>query len=279
MTSPPRYPMRRIESLYVKNGGALYEYTLQHRIGEGKFGKVSLATAGEGSFAIKKICKKSVDERVIEGEADISSQLIHAGIIRFLERMDSDNHSYLISEYFDGSTLYEWMEKREFKPVDEALTKKILRQIIEPLLYCHQSGFAHRDIKLENIMINSEHVVKVIDFGLGTKMDPDILCKDYVGSMDYMAPEILKKVPYCGFRADSWSLGTVMYSLLFGESPFNRGRRLLAITKGQPHPPLIWGWDIDVSDDAKELMEKMICVNPSDRIMLAEIAAHPWFST
>eukprot|EP01119_Soliformovum_irregulare_P019043 TRINITY_DN595_c0_g1_i1.p2 TRINITY_DN595_c0_g1~~TRINITY_DN595_c0_g1_i1.p2 ORF type:complete len:113 (+),score=24.43 TRINITY_DN595_c0_g1_i1:624-962(+) len=110
-------------------------------------------------------------------------------------------------------------------------------------------------------------------------MDPGFLCQDYVGSMDYMAPEILKKTPYCGFRADVWSLGTVMYSLLFGECPFNRGRRLFAMTRNQAHPPLIWGYDVEVSEEAKDLMEKMLSVLPSDRITLDKIVTHPWLTT
>jgi len=109
---------------------------------------------------------------------------------------------------------------------------------------------------------------------------PARLSSSFCGSHDYVPPEILKRTPYCGFKGDCWSLGTLLYIMLYGELPFCFQVRSRAVVKGKSHPKVDFAdhRNPTISSDAKSLIEAMLCENPANRISLPEVARHKWFA-
>jgi len=164
----------------------------------------------------------------------------------------------------------------------EILVKNICKQLVESLLYCHAEGVVHRDIKLENVLIDNGHTLTLIDFGLCDFTDAtDKKCHSFVGSPEYAAPEILLEQPYSGFKSDVWSCGIVLYALLFGEFPFSWASQQKFVLTGH-FPTIQWPRHTRqqlVDDSVKELILKMLEVDPKKRLTLQEVASHKWLST
>jgi serine/threonine protein kinase len=138
-------------------------------------------------------------------------------------------------------------------------------------------------LKLENILYNpKKKQARLIDFGLCTinASHCNELCTNWCGSPDYVCPEILLQQPYSGCLSDTWSIGVILYVLLFGQMPFNFKERFHALQHGKSHPSLEFVEDKDlpyrVSDTAKDLIKKMLTSNPKERITIEEIAHHKW---
>jgi len=238
----------------------------------------------EKTFVIKKIDKDKASDILITNEIEAGLKLLeHEGIPKFIETFIDSKFCYLIFEYFPGENLYTFLEARNFKPLREGSAKRIFRQIISALLYCHQNKICHRDLKLENILYNpKKKQARLIDFGLCAinASHCNELCTNWCGSPDYVCPEILLQQPYSGCLSDTWSLGVILYVLLFGQMPFNFKERFHALQHGKPHPSLEFVEDKElpyrVSDNAKDLIKKMLTSNPKERITIEEIAHHKW---
>lgn len=131
----------------------------------------------------------------------------------------------------------------------------------------------HRDIKLDNVLLDNEWGVKICDFGVSKIITKHQFIKEQCGTPAYIAPEIIADNGYEGFFADIWSLGIVLYAMLQGTVPFKAPnmKELLAVitTKGFSFP-------VKISPEAKDLVERMLVVNPPDRISLPEILSHAW---
>jgi len=142
---------------------------------------------------------------------------------------------------------------------------------------------AHRDIKLDNILLDSKGNTKIIDFGLAS-MDEDEVhgCRNFVGSPEYVAPEIIQRKPYSGYKADVYSLGMVLYCMLFGQFPFIPEKRFESILNGEEHPVLEWPDQLlkfptfSVSKTARDLLSQMLEVDPSKRISMEQLSKHNW---
>eukprot|EP01118_Nematostelium_gracile_P014648 TRINITY_DN5761_c0_g1_i2.p1 TRINITY_DN5761_c0_g1~~TRINITY_DN5761_c0_g1_i2.p1 ORF type:complete len:341 (+),score=90.50 TRINITY_DN5761_c0_g1_i2:167-1189(+) len=262
------------------------DFVIESKLGAGVFGEVFLATSestGE-EVALKRISKRNpkFDPQMVNREITAGEALQHDGIVRYKTHFETLNNIYLVYELVKGNDLCTFMTDRNYEPVNDKEARAILRQLVNGLLYCHSQGIAHRDIKLDNILITAEGKTKIIDFGLSTsKLGPNDKCKDYVGSPEYAAPEIMSRKPYNPFRSDVFSIGVVMYGLLFGEFPFSTADRWDKVAAGT-HPPIRWAdrspnFPGVVSKEAKELIEAMLEVNPENRITVGEILNHKWF--
>jgi len=264
------------------------DYTIDKLLGKGVFGEVFQASAGDGlSVALKRLGKEGpkFDWRLVNREVEVGNRLRgHEGIAQLKSYFETISNVYLVFEYCDGMDLFILMEARDFQALEEREAKRIFKQISESLLFCHSRGIAHRDIKLDNVILNSNGTTKLLDFGLAS-MDEEGEkgCKNFVGSPEYVAPEIIKRVPYSGYKADVYSLGMVLYCLLFGQFPFIPEQRFENITNGKDHPPLEWPDKLptlsySVSPTVKDLLKKMLEVDPEKRISLQEVAEHRWLS-
>jgi len=253
-------------------------YRQEKILGKGAFGLVSLARSvvtGE-LVAMKTIDRAKLHsenlKKAVEHEIRILKRLKHRHIVRLYEVFETPRSIHIIMEYVDGGTLQQLVKKQ--KRVGEADAARLFSQLIDAVSQCHAAHVCHRDLKLENFMLaRGGRTLKLIDFGLSVVWKQgQSLFKSY-GTPCYMAPEIIKGNNYSGSHVDVWSLGVALATMLTGTLPFQGAgdtelkKRIL---RGQfPCPE-------HVSLEARDLMAKMLALNPSDRIDAESIKAHPW---
>jgi len=270
-------------------------YVVEEVLGTGSFGEVLLVTkvrcnssdinndSNNDNIGRKLVIKKIPNERMKFAEVEAGRLLSHPNIVTFYEHFQDKDYHYLVLEYVRGIDLFAFMESRNLQGLPEEMARKIFSQISSAIQYCHQKGVAHRDLKLENILIDpSTLYVKLIDFGL-CKIG-DEACSDVCGSVDYIAPEILSEKPhYSPKKTDIWCLGTILYCLLFANFPFSSEERIDALVPepGQPvkpHPPIDFPKSAFISREARDLCERMMTVDPNRRISLSAVMSHKWMT-
>lgn len=179
--------------------------------------------------------------------------------------------SYLVLEYVDQGDLFDYINSNG--RLTEEAAMYYFRQIMSAMQYCHTFNICHRDLKPENILLNSQSQVKIADFGMAALHQSEgHRLETACGSPHYAAPELLKNRAYRGDRADIWSLGVILYAILAASLPFDDPdiRTLLAKTKrGQYEMPEF------LSLEAKDLIRRMLQVNPEVRIDLKDMWRHP----
>lgn len=178
-------------------------------------------------------------------------------------------------EYINGRSLSDYLKEYQTKRIPEADCKQIFLQICKGVDYLHHLHISHRDIKLENILLDNSSTVKIIDFGFGVFSPEDNFQEFYCGTPNYMPPEIVLKLKYVGQYVDLWSLGVLLFKLLCGEFPFrapNEKELYSVIKKGQyvlpPH----------LSGNAVNLIKGLLLINPTDRNNCDLIIMHKWFN-
>jgi serine/threonine protein kinase len=173
-------------------------------------------------------------QKSIKREIKILSKIQHENIVNFIDCFATNNHIYLVMELVEGLSLYELLKKQPKRKISEENARSIIKQILRALNYCHSRNVTHRDIKLENVIVSNEGVVKLIDFGFSTCIPNESKKRLFCGTPSYMAPEIVKKIEYRGPPVDIWATGVLFYVLLSGKFPF-RGKSL-----GQELLILLW---------------------------------------
>ncbi|CAG9462218.1 unnamed protein product [Pedinophyceae sp. YPF-701] len=256
----------------------LAEYKIGKVIGEGGFCQVREGwhNLSGRKVAIKVIDKARLsdinDRKRIAREIKVLKKLHHSCIIRCFDVIDTSSKIYIVMENAQGGSLLDHVRQRKRLPEREAAM--FLQQIVHGLMYCHSKGVVHRDIKLENILLDRDDSVRVIDFGLSAITAPGKKLKVYCGSPSYAAPEIVARRHYDGPPVDVWSLGVVLFAMVCGFLPFHAGgdRQALCkkIMKGHFTLPDF------VSEDVSDLLRHMLTVDPSQRISLRSILQHRW---
>lgn len=208
-----------------KKGTRISNYVLEKEIGKGSFGTVFLGKdlRTQELRAIKVIQTCKLDSRSSR-EIELMKAMKHENIIQLYDNLKSDKFTYLFLEYCSGGDLQQKIE--ETKGMSESCTRVYLRQIADALYYLKEKRIIHRDLKPANILLNSENVAKLADFGLARMLDPDSMAQSYLGTPLYMAPEVLKKMAGGNIderydrKADIWSVGCIVYELIKGERLF-----------------------------------------------------------
>lgn len=267
------------------NGVVLFgKYEIGRLLGVGASAKVYHATNIETgkSVAVKVISKKKLINNGefaanIEREISILRRLHHPNIIDLFEVLASKSKIYFVVEFAEAGELYEEVAKKEKLTEDHA--RRYFRQLISAVKHCHSRGVFHRDLKLDNLLLDENDNLKVTDFGLSAvknQIRPDGLLHTVCGTPSYVAPEILAKKGYDGAKADVWSCGVVLFTVTAGYLPFNDYNITVLyrkIYRGQFRFPK---W---MSCDLKNLLSRMLDTNPKTRISVDEILEHPWFSS
>ena len=270
-------PPPNIDTKIIKKIG---NYILGAELGSGAFGKVVIGKhiiTGE-TVAIKILDKIILsqtpeDYKLIKKEMSILKLVKHRYIIQLYEILQTPNHIFIVMEYCDGKDIMDYILSKNFLSEFDAL--KYFQQLINALFYLHSQNIAHRDIKIDNILLDRNKNLKLIDFGLSIKYSNEKLLEQPCGTIVYSAPEILLGQPYHGMLADVWSSGIVLYGMLLGYLPFddnddNINKKL--IIKGKIDiPEYINPW-------AKDLLIHMLDINPMTRYTLRDIKDHPWFN-
>ncbi|XP_063042491.1 calcium/calmodulin-dependent protein kinase type II delta 1 chain isoform X9 [Engraulis encrasicolus] len=259
------------------------EYQLYEELGKGAFSVVRrcMKISSGQEFAAKIINTKKLsarDHQKLEREARICRLLKHNNIVRLHDSISEEGFHYLVFDLVTGGELFEDIVAREY--YSEADASHCIQQILEAVLHCHQKGVVHRDLKPENLLLASKlkgAAVKLADFGLAIEVQGDQQAWfGFAGTPGYLSPEVLRKEPY-GKPVDMWACGVILYILLVGYPPFwdeDQHRLYQQIKAGAydfPSPE----WDT-VTPEAKDLINKMLTINPTKRITAAEALKHPW---
>jgi len=260
----------------------LWKYLIEKEdFASGCFGKLSLARDSENrEVVIKRLPKDKVSSIEVAKEVEAGKILSHPNIARFHEHFSNNECDFLVFDRIHGTDLFSLIEKKSFVAFEENHAKKIFKQILKAVRYAHSKDVVHRDIKLENILMDEEGKITVIDFGLCDLVKKGQQSERFCGSMDYVAPEVLTNKSYNGFQADCFSLGVVLYTLLFAEFPFVANDRVKALRSNLPHPKVIWNERkmarYQVSESARDLIVKMLTTDATQRIDMEQVKHHPW---
>ncbi|XP_074992520.1 maternal embryonic leucine zipper kinase isoform X3 [Calonectris borealis] len=200
-------------------------YELHETIGTGGFAKVKLARhllTGE-KVAIKIMDKFALGDDLprVKIEIDAMKNLSHQHICQLYHVIETSKKIFMVLEYCPGGELFDYIISKDRLSEEEA--RVFFRQIVSAIAYVHSQGYAHRDLKPENLLIDKEHNLKLIDFGLCAKPKGglDYHLNTCCGSPAYAAPELIQGKAYIGSEADIWSMGVLLYALLCGSLPFD----------------------------------------------------------
>ncbi|KAJ7955329.1 Non-specific serine/threonine protein kinase [Quillaja saponaria] len=265
-----------------REGMRLGKYELGRTLGEGNFGKVKLANNIESGqpFAVKiieksKIVNLNVTDQ-IKREIATLKLLKHPNVVRLYEVLASKTRIYMVLEYVNGGELFDRIASKG--KLTEAEGRKLFQQLIDGVSYCHNKGVFHRDLKLENVLVDDKGNIMISDFGLSAlpqHLRNDGLLHTTCGSPHYVAPEILANRGYDGATSDTWSCGVILYVILMGYLPFDdRNLAVLyqKISKGDVQLPK---W---LPPGPKNLIKRILDPDPSKRITMAGIKADAWFN-
>ncbi|KAG6001378.1 hypothetical protein E4U21_004412 [Claviceps maximensis] len=207
----------------------------------------------------------------IEREVAILKLIEHPNIMKLYDIWENRSEIYLILEYIDQGDLFTFINSRGRLP--EELAIFFFRQMMSAISYCHSFNVCHRDLKPENILITADLQIKIADFGMAAlHQTATHQLATACGSPHYAAPELLKNKQYRGDRADTWSMGVILYAMLSATLPFDDPdlRLMMAKTKkGQYVMPR------GLSPEAEDLIRRMLQVNPDRRITIRDIWRHP----
>lgn len=259
-------------------------WQLGRTLGRGSSGRVRLAKHNEsGKLAAVKIVPKSqiVDPSTglpsrnsetfgIEREVIIMKLIEHPNIMTLYDVWENKGELYLVLEYIEGGELFDYLISRGRLSEREAI--HYFRQICYGVDYCHKFNICHRDLKPENLLLDTHRNIKIADFGMAALESNGRLLETSCGSPHYASPEIVTGKTYHGAPSDIWSCGIILFALLTGHLPFdddNIRQLLLKVQAGKFSMPS------SLSPEARDLISRMLVVNPTKRISMREIFAHP----
>lgn len=254
-------------------------YLLEKTIGKGSYGKVKLASdlSVGGRVAIKFIARSSIKKPAhtirIRREINLLTALNHPHIVRLHQTIETPHDIILVMEYVEGADLFERIVGHSDKRYGETEGRAIFAQLAEAIEYCHRHRVIHRDLKPENVMVGVDGSIKLIDFGFANMYHPRGYLETNCGSPLYAAPEIVQGVRYVGPEVDVWSLGVILFAILTGTLPFEdeQLKGLYAkICAGSYTIPSF------LSAGARDLIRKMLCVDPLKRLTIEQVVSHPW---
>ncbi|XP_029660086.1 serine/threonine-protein kinase PLK4 [Formica exsecta] len=266
-------------ALSVGFGEKIEEYEVLHPLGKGGYGSVYQAKCLRSGIdvAIKMIDKEKmyntgmVDR--VRQEVGIHSRLKHPAILELYTYFQDTNYVYLILELCHNGELQRFLKAQGTKALPEEHAARIIRQVVQGLLYLHSHQILHRDMSLSNLLLTKDMQVKIADFGLATQLTkPDEKHLTMCGTPNYISPEVAMRSSH-GPEADVWSLGCMLYSLLVGKPPFDTDAVKSTLTRVVMADYAMPSY---LSDNAKDLIDKLLKKNPKERIRLRDIHKHPF---
>lgn len=296
MTTKSLINKHRSNPLIHKEGEKKLKYNIRAEpIGTGSFSEVFYATDKDNKeYAIKRISISKLDESRMdkfELELNISRDIDHFNIVKCYDTFKTDKHWYIVTEYCNAKTFAELINDFNIKKIDmkerEILCNFYLGQLKEALEYLYDNKIFHRDLKPRNILLKKiktgELVVKLADFGFARFFEnndndkqTDILTATICGTPIYMSPELLVDCNY-NMKADLWSFGIIMYEILHGTNPYNFPKGLVDITNWIKKNSI--KIDDKLSDKCKDLLNRLLKIDPKDRIEWNDFFEHIWFSS
>ena len=271
------HPTCDIDTKLIKQIG---NYTLGAEVGSGAFGKVVLGKhylTGE-TVAIKILDKMILsqtpeDYELVRQEISILKIVKHKYIVQLYEILQTPQHIFIVMEYCEGKDLMDYILTKT--RLSELESLKFFQQLINALFYLHSQNISHRDVKIDNMLLDRNKDLKLVDFGLSTKYTDDSLLDQPCGTVVYAAPEVLDGNDYHGMLADVWSSGIVLFGMASGYLPFcdqDDEVNKKHVLEGKIDLPEFF------SPMLKDLLRHMLDINPITRYTLQDIREHPWFN-
>ncbi|GLH06018.1 Serine/threonine-protein kinase grp [Gryllus bimaculatus] len=228
--SPTKDPVDTSKSVNRPTVLESHGYTLGRAIGSGSYAtvKVAQSTRHQMEVAVKIVSKFQAPadylKKFLPREIEVVKGLRHPNLIRFLQAIETTHRVYIIMEYAENGSLLDIIRRDAY--IDEPRGRHWFRQLIDSVDYCHERGVVHRDIKCENLLMDSNYNIKLSDFGFARghmrpKNGVAPLSETFCGSYAYASPEILRGVPYQPQLSDIWSMGVVLYAIVYGRLPFD----------------------------------------------------------
>ncbi|ABN66556.2 serine/threonine protein kinase [Scheffersomyces stipitis CBS 6054] len=244
-------------------------YRIIEEIGEGAFGKVYLAKHVLLNIEVVLKCGL-VDDPNIVREIYYHKQLKHKNIVSLYEVIKTESHLWLVLEYCQGGELFYYIYEK--KRLDYRECQHLFFQIVLALRHVHSLNLSHRDLKLENILLadKKRSIVKITDFGFVREFDPSNrrFLSTICGTTVYMAPELLKNEKYSGFASDIWALGVILFTMIYGEMPFDEDDDLRTKYKIVNEEPF---YRDNIPQHLVQLIQKMLSKDPNERPHLNDI--------
>ncbi|CAL9186047.1 unnamed protein product [Musa hybrid cultivar] len=255
------------------------KYMLGDEIGKGAYGRVYKGLDLEnGDFvAIKQVSLENIpqeDLSIIMQEIDLLKNLNHKNIVKYLGSIKTKTHLHIILEYVENGSLANIIKPNKFGPFPESLVAVYISQVLEGLVYLHEQGVIHRDIKGANILTTKEGLVKLADFGVATKLtEADVNTHSVVGTPYWMAPEVIEMSGVCA-ASDIWSVGCTVIELLTCVPPYYDLQPMPALFRivQDEHPPIPEGLSPDITDFLHQCFKKDAMHRPDAKTLLL----HPW---
>ncbi|KAK7050488.1 Serine/threonine-protein kinase MARK2 [Favolaschia claudopus] len=249
-------------------------YTLGKVIGEGAYGKVRMGVHRLTSVrvAIKQIPKAM--SASLTREIHHHRTLHHPHVTQMYEVIATENSIWIVAELCSGGELFDYLVEKGRISEDE--TKIIFGQLCLAVGYLHEKGIVHRDLKLENVLLDERCRVKLGDFGFTREYEKGVLMETFCGTTGYASPEMLQGRKYLGPEVDVWSLGIILYCLLTGTLPFDdddEDEMRKKIIIGEFEDP---EW---LSNESRDLIKNVLQQDPTKRLTISQILTHPWFTT
>jgi len=261
-------------------------YIILHTIGKGEFGKVKLAYDPQKDIevAIKFIKRSNITspqkQAKLEREINILQNLDHPNIVRLYDVIETEKYIGIVMAYANGGELFEYISENQYLSEEESA--KFFIQLLDGVQYLHSRHIVHRDLKLENLLLDQKGDIIITDFGFAnnSRKNPSGLLSTSCGSPCYAAPELVINDNYIGEAADIWSCGIILYAMLCGYLPFD----------DDPNNPdgenldLLYKYILEsqltfpdyVSEDAQELVCGMLIPDPEKRWPMEKVISHRW---
>jgi len=250
------------------------------QLGSGSFGRVFLVSHNETKklYALKVIEKRKLlmsygKLDIIYNEINIHSKLDHENIIKLYNVYEDNENINIILEYAPNGNLYELIAKQP-NGFSEYKAFEYFIQVVNAVYYLHNNNIIHRDIKPENILIGDDNKIKLCDFGWAKELTLENR-STFCGTVEYMAPEIVGSENY-DYGVDIWSLGILLYELLYGHSPFRADNTKNIILNIKSHELTYEDKNKNISHSCKDLIKKLLNNNPQKRYKIKDILEHPF---
>ena len=259
--------------------GILSDYEIDSILGKGTFSTVKLATniRTNEKIAIKILEKNKIkttrDLNRINREINIAKNINHLNIVQFFEIKEDLDKYYILMEYCENGELFDLILSKKKLSEDEAAY--YFYQLVNGLEYIHMNNIIHRDLKPENLLLTKNNILKIIDFGLSNYNPEDNLLSTPCGSPCYASPEMVSGKKYNGFTNDVWSLGIILYAMIYGYLPFeNENNNDLLFRK-------IRECKVDYPKNncvlALDLLKKILVRDFNERITIDGIKRHKFY--
>ena len=214
------------------------------------------------------------DLHMVFNEIQALRNLQHPNVIQLFEVVDTPDHICLVLEFASGGELKKLVETNKF--LSEDVARVYFGQIARGVLYCHNKNVVHRDLKLENILIDSDKRIKIADFGLADFITSTERTVTDAGTFAYLAPEVFRRVSGDSdpFKLDVWALGVILFAMTQGKLPFTQPDSAACEMIAKESLVLL----PETSPALKTLIYRMLTVNPVDRISLSTLTTDHWFT-